>query len=48
MNTVVTLESDMLASDDTPWETIRYVKIGHVFSNWFSEEYYDERVDSRW
>lgn len=36
-----------VSDDDTPWETVRYAKIGHAFSNWFHEESYDERVDSR-
>lgn len=35
------------ASDDAPWETIRYSKINHAFSNWFSEENYNEGADTR-
>jgi len=49
------LEEDMMmgSSDDgdvdssTPWETVRYAKIGHAFSNWLSEGSYDERADAR-
>lgn len=47
------LEEDMkngTATDataaNTSWETVRYAKIYHAFSNWFSPNY-DERADSR-
>eukprot|EP00804_Cyclotella_cryptica_P000083 CCRYP_013727-RA/>CCRYP_013727-RA protein AED:0.11 eAED:0.11 QI:202/1/1/1/0.72/0.75/12/3044/689 len=50
---MATLEKDMSektngvnSSNSTPWETVRYAKINHAFSNWFSENY-DERADSR-
>lgn len=37
----------MAAADDAPWETVRYSNINHAFSNWFSEENYDENADVR-
>ena len=41
------LEEDMKnASSATHWETVRYAKIDHAFSNWFSDNY-DERADFR-
>jgi len=45
------LEDDMKngtngTEDTTSWETVRYAKINHAFSNWFSYNY-DERADSR-
>lgn len=45
---MTTLETDMEASEeDIPWETVRYAKIDHAFSNWYSEENYDIRADER-
>jgi len=47
------LEEEMTAgrrddgADAAPWETVRYAKINHAFSNWFSEGNYDARVDAR-
>lgn len=49
------LETDMTmgtATDDAesaqyPWETVRYAKIDHAFSNWFAGDSYDERADAR-
>ena len=35
------------SDQDTPWETVRYAKIDHAFSNWYSEENYDARADER-
>ena len=44
------LESDMKAGHNldgvAPWESVRYAKINHAFSNWFSGSY-DERADAR-
>ena len=44
------LESDMKAGHNqdgvAPWESVRYAKINHAFSNWFSGRY-DERADAR-
>ena len=40
------LEYDM-SNSVQPWETVRYSKIGHAFSNWYSQQNYNERVDAR-
>ena len=40
------LEKDM-SNSVSPWETVRYSKIGHAFSNWWSEDSYNPRVDAR-
>lgn len=52
--TMKKLETDMqtgtansVEGKSPPWETVRYAKIGHAFSNWGSEGSYDERVDAR-
>ena len=40
------LEKDM-SNSVSPWETVRYSQIGHAFSNWWSEDSYNPRVDAR-
>lgn len=40
------LEKDM-SNSVSPWQTVRYSQIGHAFSNWWSEESYNPRVDAR-
>ena len=44
---MATLEDDMTNASTVEWETNRYAKIDHAFSNWFSETSYNARADER-
>ena len=43
---MASLEEDMSNFSTVKWETTRYAKIDHAFTNWFTENY-NERADTR-
>ena len=43
---MASLEEDMSNASTVEWETNRYAKINHAFTNWFSDNY-NERADER-
>jgi len=44
---MASLEGDMTSASTVEWETNRYAKIDHAFTNWFAETAYNARADER-
>jgi len=44
---MASLEGDMTSASTVQWETNRYAKIDHAFTNWFAETAYNARADER-